>query len=70
MQSLVDSKYVKKKKIEKKLETKGGQHNGISLNLLFCYYISTILLIVIIWKSNLNTIKSTLTSKKLVTSKK
>ena len=45
MQSLVDSKYVKKKKIEKKLETKGGQHNGISLNLLFCYYISTILLI-------------------------
>ena len=39
------SKYVKKKKIEKKLETKGGQHNGISLNLLLCYYISTILLI-------------------------
>ena len=45
MQSLVDSKFVKKKKMEKTLETKGSQHNGISLNLLFCYYISAILLI-------------------------
>ena len=34
-----------KKKTEKTLETKGSQHNGISLNLLFRYYISTILLI-------------------------
>ena len=43
--SLVDSKYVKKKKIEKILETKKSQHYGISLTLLYCYYIATILLI-------------------------
>ena len=45
IRSLVDSKYVKKKKIERTLETKGSQHYGISLTLLFCYYIATILLI-------------------------
>ena len=33
------------KKIEKTLEAKGSQQNVISLNLLFCYYISTLLLI-------------------------
>ena len=43
--SLVDSKYVKKKKIEKILETKKSQHYGISLTLLYCYYIAAILLI-------------------------
>ena len=45
MQSLVDSKFVKKKKLGETLETKESQHDWISLNLLFCYYISTILLI-------------------------
>ena len=44
---------LKEKKIEKTLETKGSEHNGVSLNLLFCYYISSnyyilLLLIVII----------------------
>ena len=45
MRSLVDSKFVKKNKLEGTLEKKESQHDSISLNLLFCYYISTILLI-------------------------
>ena len=45
MRSLVDSKFVKKNKLEETLEKKESQHDWISLNLLFCYYISTILLI-------------------------
>ena len=46
-----------KRKNSDNRKTIRSQHNEISLNLLFCYYVSTILLI--IWKSNLNTIKST-----------
>ena len=34
-----------KEKIEETLETKGSQDKGILLNLLFCYYNSTILIV-------------------------